>query len=67
MVSRFSTSSSKNLLDNPLDSNGLYPDPVNLLEHEQVNINVLRRLVGQSIISADQFDKNLVLLNFIES
>ncbi len=61
MVSRFSTSSSKNLLENPLDSTGLYPDPVNLLEHEQVNISVLRRLVGQSIVSADQFDKNLVL------
>ena len=47
--------------ENPLDSTGLYPNPVNLLAQEHIDMGVLKRMIGQSIISADQFDKALVL------
>lgn len=51
-----------NLLEeNPLDSTGLYPDPGNLLAQEYIDINILRRLVGNSVVSVEQFDKELVL------
>lgn len=61
MVTKVFSLSANPVEENPLDSSGLYPDPVNLLEHEHLNLNTLRRLIGQSIVSADQFDKNLVL------
>jgi aspartate carbamoyltransferase catalytic subunit len=46
---------------NPLDSDGLYPNPELLLEKETIDLSVLQRLVGQSILSVEQFDKELVL------
>ncbi|TNE52644.1 MAG: aspartate carbamoyltransferase [Bacteroidetes bacterium] len=47
--------------ENPLDSEGLYPDPGRLLREDPIDLNILKRLVGQSILSVDQFDKALVL------
>jgi aspartate carbamoyltransferase catalytic subunit len=46
---------------NPLDSDGLYPNPELLLEKETIDLSVLQRLVGQSILFVEQFDKELVL------
>ncbi len=43
------------------DAEGLYPDPTDLLEKENLDLDVLGSLVGQSIISVGQFDKKLVL------
>jgi aspartate carbamoyltransferase catalytic subunit len=55
-------SESNNLLvENPLDSGGLYPDPGQLIVKDKVNLKVLKKLVGQSILSVNQFDKELVL------
>ncbi|SHJ42792.1 aspartate carbamoyltransferase catalytic subunit [Reichenbachiella agariperforans] len=52
----------KNALDkNPLASDGLNPDPEKLLQEDPINIEVLKRLTGQSILSVNQFDKELVL------
>lgn len=45
---------------NPLESNGLHPDPNSLIHADTINLNVLRRLVGQSVISVKQFDRELV-------
>ena len=54
--------SNLNLLEeNPLDSSGLYPDPEKLLERDSINLKILKKLVGQSILSVDQFDKETVL------
>ena len=49
------------LVENPLDSEGLYPDPGQLIVKDKVNLKVLKKLVGQSILSVNQFDKELVL------
>ncbi len=46
---------------NPLDSDGLYPDPEKLLSEDTIDLNILKRLVGQSVLSVSQFDKKLVL------
>jgi aspartate carbamoyltransferase catalytic subunit len=46
---------------NPLVSDGLNPDPRRLISKEAIDLKVLRRLVGQSILSVTQFDKPLVL------
>jgi aspartate carbamoyltransferase catalytic subunit len=46
---------------NPLVSDGLNPDPRRLIAQEALDLNVLGRLVGQSILSVTQFDKSLVL------
>lgn len=45
----------------PLESDGLNPDPEKLLKEDTINLNILNRLTGQSVISVDQFDKELVL------
>lgn len=45
---------------NPMVSAGLHPDPTELLEEESINTGVLKKLSGQSIISVDQFDKEMV-------
>lgn len=47
--------------ENPFGSDGLYPDPKGLLEKDKIDIEKLRSLSGKSIISANQFDKELVL------
>lgn len=46
---------------NPLDSDGLYPDPEGLNPQEKINLDTLKRLNGHSIVSANQFDKNLIV------
>ncbi|MEJ2595058.1 MAG: aspartate carbamoyltransferase [bacterium] len=52
----------KSLADiDPMDSDGLTPDPEKLLEDEFIDINTLQKLKGQSIISVNQFDKKMVL------
>lgn len=45
---------------NPLESNGLHPDPNGLIGKDSIDLNVLKRLVGQSILSVNQFDRELV-------
>ncbi|MEQ9424838.1 MAG: aspartate carbamoyltransferase [Cyclobacteriaceae bacterium] len=52
---------SEQVSDNPLDSDGLYPDPEQLLKKEVINLDILGKLVGKSILSVDQFDKAMVL------
>ena len=60
VTEKFQTDS--NLLEeNPLDSEGLYPDPEKLLAKDSINLDILKKLVGQSIISVDQFDREMVL------
>jgi aspartate carbamoyltransferase catalytic subunit len=44
----------------PLTSEGLHPDPKKLIEADKINVSILSRLVGQSILSVSQFDKELV-------
>lgn len=46
--------------NNPLVSNGLTPNPTDLLEDETINFEVLKKLIGTSITSVKQFDKELV-------
>ncbi|MBD3403987.1 aspartate carbamoyltransferase [candidate division GN15 bacterium] len=46
---------------NPMDSEGLYPDPEKLIEEETINLEVLRKLVGESLIEVNQLDRPLVL------
>jgi aspartate carbamoyltransferase catalytic subunit len=53
--------SSTSEIQNPLVSDGLNPDPRRLITQEAIDLTVLRRLVGQSILSVSQFDKSLVL------
>jgi aspartate carbamoyltransferase catalytic subunit len=45
----------------PGDSEGLYPDPEKLYAKDKIHLDILQRLVGQSILSAKQFDKETVL------
>jgi len=45
---------------NPLESNGLHPDPTDLIGEDTINLTVLKRLVGQSVLSVKQFDRELV-------
>jgi aspartate carbamoyltransferase catalytic subunit len=45
---------------NPLESNGLHPDPNSLLHKDTIDLKILKRLVGQSILSVKQFDRDLV-------
>lgn len=51
----------KSLESNPLNSNGLYPDPEQLNPSEKIDLETLRRMIGHSVISVKQFDKKLVL------
>jgi len=46
---------------NPIDSDGLYPDPEKLLKGEPIDLAILRRLVGKHVFSPRQFDKELVI------
>lgn len=61
MVEKFKDSVSKKLKENPQDNAGLKPDPEGLIENDSVKLNVLKQLVGQNIVSVNQFDKELVL------
>jgi len=46
---------------NPLNSDGLYPNPEKLNPSEKIDLKTLRRLIGHSVISSTQFDKELVI------
>lgn len=48
-------------LGDPLQSEGLNPEPEKLIPEKKINLNVLKNLIGHSIISSKQFDKELVL------
>ncbi len=50
----------KPLPSNPMESNGLHPSPDKLIEADTIDLNVLKRLVGQSVLSVGQFDRELV-------
>jgi aspartate carbamoyltransferase catalytic subunit len=51
-----------NALDvDPLESDGLHPDPQRLIKDDTIDLDVLRKLTGQSVLSVGQFDKELVL------
>ncbi|PHN06314.1 aspartate/ornithine carbamoyltransferase family protein [Flavilitoribacter nigricans] len=61
MVTEKFKSKGKAPKENPLTSEGLYPNPESLYAQDSINLGILNRLVGQSILSVDQFDKELVL------
>lgn len=44
----------------PLNSGGLNPDPKKLIQSDKIDQRILNRLIGQSILSVQQFDKALV-------
>jgi aspartate carbamoyltransferase catalytic subunit len=45
----------------PLESDGLNPDPQKLIIGDTINFNILKKLTGNSVLSVAQFDKELVL------
>lgn len=52
----------KSALDvDPLASEGLKLNPENLIGKDTLNLDVLKKLTGQNILSVNQFDKELVL------
>lgn len=51
----------ENLEYDPSDSEGLYPDPEQLIGKETIQLNILQKLIGQSILSIKQFDRETVL------
>lgn len=61
MVTDKFKSKGKKTKENPLTSEGLYPDPQPLYAEDSIDVDILNRLVGQSILSVNQFDKELVL------
>lgn len=44
-----------------VDPIGLNPDPEKLIDKDTINLKILKKLKGQSVLSVDQFDKELVL------
>jgi len=54
-------SNNDNPTQDPLASEGLNPDPIALIKEDTINVDILKRLVGQSLFSVKQFDKDLVL------
>ena len=61
VTEKFPNKASNTIVENPLDSEGLYPDPEKLIQKDTIDLNILKRLVGQSVVSVNQFDKDLVL------
>ncbi len=61
VVEKLNDSSTNEILEDPLNSQGLHPDPVKLYYHDKIKLEILKKLVGKSIISVNQFDKELVL------
>ena len=52
----------KNLLNiNPIQSEGLYPDPEDLIFEDKIDLNILKDLVGKSVYSSKQFERKQVL------
>ena len=60
MVTEKFTSAQQANVD-PLLSDGLNPDPKKLITKDSINLNVLKRLVGQSVLSVKQFDRQMVI------
>ncbi|MCB0261614.1 MAG: aspartate carbamoyltransferase [Calditrichaeota bacterium] len=46
---------------NPLESEGLYPNPEELISDDKIHLSILEHLIGQSVLSVQQFDKNMVM------
>ncbi len=46
---------------NPMDSNGLNPDPNKLNPEQRIDFTQLRKLAGQSLIAVNQLDKTMIL------
>ncbi|WP_020533133.1 aspartate/ornithine carbamoyltransferase family protein [Flexithrix dorotheae] len=61
VVEKLNSSSANEIQEDPLNSQGLHPDPEKLYYHDKIKLEILKKLVGQSIISVNQFDKELVL------
>src|SRR5690606_24213614 len=45
----------------PMESEGLNPDPQKLIRGDTIDFTVLKKLTGNHVISVGQFDKELVL------
>lgn len=60
-MEKFRNSNTDLLAINPIESEGLYPDPGDLIAEKKINLSILNHLVGQSVLSVKQFDKQLVL------
>lgn len=60
-MEKFRNSNTDLLTINPIESEGLYPDPGDLIAEKKINLSILNHLVGQSVLSVKQFDKQLVL------
>lgn len=45
---------------NPLTPEGLHPDPNSLIKSKKINLDILKRLIGKSVLSVKQFDRDLV-------
>ena len=60
-MEKFRNSETDLLTLNPIESEGLYPDPEELISDKMIDLNILNHLVGQSVLSVKQFDKPLVL------
>ncbi|MEM0968324.1 MAG: aspartate carbamoyltransferase, partial [Verrucomicrobiota bacterium] len=43
-------------IEPPEDSEAIHPEPVDLVEERPVNLEILRKLAGQSIVETGQFD-----------
>lgn len=61
MVEKFKDSTKSKLDNNPFESGGLMPDPQNLIHEDDVKLDVLKQLVGKSVVSVQQFHKELVV------
>lgn len=60
-MEKFRNSNTDLLAINPIESEGLYPDPEDLIAEKNIKLNILNHLVGQPVLSVKQFDKPLVL------
>lgn len=45
----------------PMDSNGLNPDPIKLNPDQRIDFTELRKLAGNSLVSVEQLDKKIIL------
>lgn len=45
----------------PMESEGLNPDPQKLITGDTIDFDILKKLTGNSVLSVGQFDKELVL------
>jgi len=61
MVAKEFNPTSNTLDVDPFESEGLNPDPGRLIRGDTIDFDILNKLVGQSILSINQFDKELVL------